>query len=386
MAFLSKPRLLMIDELSLGLAPVVVAQLLPLIDHLREEGTTIILVEQSVNLALAVADTAYFMERGQIRFHGPTRDLLERPDLMRSVFIEGASEKLHVNGDEPAAPEAEKFAVTRYAPDGPALLESCGVSVAFGGNRAVDDVSFEVLKSEVLGIIGPNGAGKTTLFDLLSGYLRVDAGAIHLNGRDITSMGPASRAEHGLGRSFQDAALFSSLTVEQTIAVACERWIKVRDPVSAALHLPNAYDSERQTMARVGELVDLLGLGVHRTKFTRELSTGTKRVVGLACLLAHRPSVILLDEPSSGIAQKEVEALVPVLLRIRDETGASLVVIEHDMPLLRSVADRMIAMDQGAVIASGSPDDVLAAPEVVESYLGTTADAIERSGAFGSRN
>ena len=197
-----------------------VAQLLPLIDHLREEGTTIILVEQSVNLALAVADTAYFMERGQIRFHGPTRDLLERPDLMRSVFIEGASEKLHVNGDEaPATEAAETMAVTKYAPDGPALLESCGVSVAFGGNRAVDDVSFEVLKGEVLGIIGPNGAGKTTLFDLLSGYLRLDAGAIHLNGRDITSMGPASRAEHGLGRSFQDAALFSSLTVEQTIAV-----------------------------------------------------------------------------------------------------------------------------------------------------------------------
>ncbi len=278
------------------------------------------------------------------------------------------------------------MAVTKYAPDGPALLESCGVSVAFGGNRAVDDVSFEVLQGEVLGIIGPNGAGKTTLFDLLSGYLRLDSGAIHLNGRDITSMGPASRAEHGLGRSFQDAALFSSLTVEQTIAVACERWIKVRDPISAAFHLPNAYDSERQTMARVGELVELLGLGVHRTKFTRELSTGTKRVVGLACLLAHRPSVILLDEPSSGIAQKEVEALVPVLLRIRDETGASLVVIEHDMPLLRSVADRMIAMDQGAVIATGAPAEVLASPQVVESYLGTTADAIERSGAFGSRN
>ena len=132
------------------------------------------------------------------------------------------------------------------------------------------------------------------------------------------------------------------------------------------------------------ELVDLLGLTIHRTKFTRELSTGTKRVVGLACLLAHRPSVILLDEPSSGIAQKEVEALVPVLLRIRDETGASLVVIEHDMPLLRSVSDRMVAMDQGAVIATGDPTEVLAAPAVVESYLGTTTDAIERSGAVGS--
>ncbi len=127
MAFLSKPRLLMIDELSLGLAPVVVAQLLPLIDHLREEGTTIILVEQSVNLALAVADTAYFMERGQIRFHGPTRELLDRPDLMRSVFIEGASERLHENGDEPAAGRGRR---SSRSPSTPPTVPPCS-------NRAV---------------------------------------------------------------------------------------------------------------------------------------------------------------------------------------------------------------------------------------------------------
>ena len=240
MAFLSKPRLLMIDELSLGLAPVVVAQLLPLVDQLRRDGTTIILVEQSVNLALTVADTAYFMERGQIRFHGPTAELLNRPDLVRSVFIEGASGKLEAqaappNGDELVALGAMTRDIDRSVLP---LLSTSGLSISFGGNRAVHDVSIEVYPREVLGIIGPNGAGKTTLFDLVSGYLKADRGSVHLNGRDITSMGPASRAEHGLGRSFQDAALFSSMTVEQTIAVACERWIKVRDPFSAALHLP----------------------------------------------------------------------------------------------------------------------------------------------------
>jgi branched-chain amino acid transport system ATP-binding protein len=129
----------------------------------------------------------------------------------------------------------------------------------------------------------------------------------------------------------------------------------------------------------VAELVELLGLGAYRSKFVRELSTGTRRVVDLACLLAHRPAVILLDEPSSGIAQRETEALVPMLLRIRDETAASLVVIEHDMPLIRSIADRMVAMDQGAVIAEGDPDEVLTSPRVVDSYLGTSAAAIERS-------
>ncbi|HET6664544.1 MAG TPA: ATP-binding cassette domain-containing protein, partial [Acidimicrobiales bacterium] len=196
---------------------------------------------------------------------------------------------------------------------------------------------------------------------------------------DITRHGPSGRAAHGLGRSFQDARLFPSLTVEEAIAVACERFIGSRDAVSAALHLPNSYDAERKVTARVSELIGLLGLGRYRSAFVRELSTGTRRVVDLACLLAHRPSVILLDEPSSGIAQREAEALAPMLRRIREGTGASLVVIEHDMPVLRAVADRMVAMDQGRVIADGTADEVLQNAAVVAAYLGTTEATIERS-------
>ena len=375
MAFLSRPKLLMIDELSLGLAPVVVAQLLPLIDALRAEGTTVILVEQSVNVALTVADFAFFMEKGEIRFHGPTKELLERPDVLRSVFLEGASAGFDGRVRERQPNGATGVDEVRGEP----VLETRNISVSFGGIRAVDDVSLAVRPGEVAGIIGPNGAGKTTLFDLMSGYTRRDAGEVRLSGVDVTRRGPAARATRGLGRSFQDAALFSSLTTEECIAVACERWIDVRDPLSAALRLPNAYDSERKITARVAELIELLGLGTHRSKFVRELSTGTRRVVDLACLLAHRPAVILLDEPSSGIAQRETEALGPMLLRIREATGASLVVIEHDMPLVRSVSDRLIAMDQGSVIAEGDPGSVLAAPQVIESYLGTSAAAIERS-------
>jgi len=257
------------------------------------------------------------------------------------------------------------------------------VSVSFGGNRAVHDVSLAVVPHEAVGIIGPNGAGKTTLFDLVSGFLRADRGRVVLNGVDVTGMNPAGRAVRGLGRSFQDARLFPSLTVAEVIAVACERWVEARDPISAALHLPNAYDAERKVDARVDELLDLLGLGRYRSTFVRELSTGTRRIVDLACLLAHRPAVILLDEPSSGIAQRETEALGPLLRRIREATGAALVVIEHDMPLLRSVVDRLVAMDQGAVIADGPTADVLHDPLVVASYLGTTDAAIERSTATG---
>jgi branched-chain amino acid transport system ATP-binding protein len=352
----------------------VVAQLLPLVDAMRADGTTVILVEQSVNVALTVADSAFFLEKGEIRFHGPTKELLERPDVLRSVFLEGAAAGFEGRVSERPTTTAPKIDESHLP-----VLETRGLSVAFGGIRAVDDVSLAVHAGEVAGIIGPNGAGKTTLFDLISGYTRPGSGEVWLVGQDVSRRGPAARASRGLGRSFQDAALFSSLTVEESIAVACERWIEVRDPVSAALRLPNAYDSERKISARVAELVDLLGLGAFRSKFIRELSTGTRRVVDLACLLAHRPAVILLDEPSSGIAQRETEALVPMLQRIREATGASLVVIEHDMPLIRAISDRLIAMDQGSVIAEGDPASVLSAPQVIESYLGTSAEAIERS-------
>jgi ABC-type branched-subunit amino acid transport system ATPase component/MFS family permease len=381
MAFLSKPRLLMIDELSLGLAPVVVEQLLPVLRELKDQGTTIILVEQSVNVALTVAETAYFMEKGEIRFSGATAELLERPDLLRSVFLEGAGKA--VSGTSTNGHVKVKEKAAREAVDGVAL-ETTELTRAFGGIRAVDEVSLAIAPGEIVGIIGPNGAGKTTLFDVISGFTPHDSGKIVLAGEDISHLSPNKRALRGLGRSFQDAKLFPALTVEEAIAVSLERFVESRDPVTAALRLPMAFDSEVKVGKRVEELIELMGLGAFRSKFLRELSTGSRRVVDLACVVAHRPTVILFDEPSSGIAQKETEALAPLLLRIRDGLGAALLVIEHDMPLVTSVADRLVAMDQGRKIAEGDPDAVLRHPDVVASYLGTNADVLARSGARAS--
>jgi branched-chain amino acid transport system ATP-binding protein len=180
--------------------------------------------------------------------------------------------------------------------------------------------------------------------------------------------------------------LFPALTVSEAIAVALEDSVPVRDPVAAALFLPAVRDSEVVVAARVNELIELLGLAEHRDKFVRELSTGTRRVVDIACVMAHDPTVLLLDEPSSGIAQREAEALGPLLERIRDDLGASLVVIEHDLVLLASIAERLLALDLGAVIADGTPDKVLADPAVVAAYLGTDPAAIARSGAHESRS
>jgi branched-chain amino acid transport system ATP-binding protein len=404
MAFLSKPKLLAIDELSLGLAPVVVEQLLPVVRAIRDQGTTIVLVEQSVNVALTVAETAVFMEKGEIRFKGPTAELLERPDVLRSVFLEGASKGMAVAGSAPGSGEAvvvgpvadadatsieaEPADLADLAEAGDVVgdvpvtggLEVRDLSVRFGGIRAVNGVSFSVAPGEIVGIIGPNGAGKTTMFDLVSGFTSSDHGKVLIGGEDVTGLSPDGRARRGLGRSFQDARLFPALTVEETIAVALERWLEVRDPLNAAMRLPAFQDSEDDVRDRVDELIDLLGIESFRTKFVHELSTGSRRVVDLACVLAHHPTVVLLDEPSSGIAQKEAEALAPLILRIRDNLGASVVVIEHDMPLITSVSARLVALDQGTVVTIGPPDDVLAHPEVVASYLGNTQAVIARSG------
>jgi len=328
-------------------------------------------------VALTVADRAYFMEKGEIRFEGPTAELLERPDLLRSVFLRTAAAEVGAEEDEARAHSGLR--------EGPPVLEVRDVTRSFGGVRALDGVSFDLRPGEILGFIGPNGAGKTTLFDVISGFTPADRGSVRLlSGGEMVELRDKPthvRSWLGLGRSFQDGRLFPGLTVHEAIAVALEQHVEVRDPVAAALHLPSVVDSEDAVADRVDELVELLGLGAYRDKFVRELSTGTRRVVDLACVLAQGPTVLLLDEPSSGIAQREAEALAPMLRRVRDELGASLLVIEHDLPLLSSIADRLIALDLGRVVAEGTPAEVVEHPAVVASYLGTDEAAITRSGA-----
>ncbi len=391
MALLARPALLLVDELSLGLAPVVVEDLLGELRALRDEGTTIVVVEQSVNVALGIADHAYFMEKGEIRFSGPAADLLDQPDLVRSVYLQGAREALGtpVPATTTPAPGPKATASVEAAPHptvpdptAPAL-DVRDLRVAFGGNQAVDGVDLVVAPGEVVGLIGPNGAGKTTLFDLISGFTRADAGRVLLHGIDLTERPPSGRARAGLGRSFQDAELFAGLTVAETLALAHERWVEGDDLVSGALRLPGARLAEHELAERVDELVDLFGLGAFRSKRIGDLSTGSRRMVDLACVVAHRPRVVLLDEPTSGIAQREAEALGPVLLGLRDRLGASLLVIEHDISLISSVSDRLVALDQGAVVTGGPPGEVLEHPAVVASYLGTGGDTLARSGERG---
>ncbi|MFM7065001.1 MAG: ATP-binding cassette domain-containing protein, partial [Actinomycetes bacterium] len=371
MALVTRPRLLVVDELSLGLAPVVVGRLAELVAEVAEGGTTVLLVEQSINVALSLASTAVFMERGRVRFSGPADELARRPDLLRAVFLDGGAA---------AAAGPAPHQVDRGGGPG---LELEGVVRRFGGNVAVDAVDLVVQPGEIVGLVGQNGAGKTTLIDLVSGLQPLDAGTVRLGGADLSGQRPSARARAGLGRTFQGGRLFPGLVVAEAVAVALERSTDVRDPFNAALRLPAAVDSEDAVAARVDDLLVLFGLEAYRDTFTAELSTGTRRIVELACAVAHQPSVLLLDEPAAGVAQREVEQLGALLLRIRDELGCAMVVVEHDVPLLARVADRLVALEAGRVIAAGPPAEVLDSPEVVRSYLGDVAVAAQRSGPVG---
>ena len=378
MAFVAKPKLLIIDELSLGLAPTIVEQLLDIVRQIHEQGCTIVLVEQSVNVALTVASRAYFMEKGEVRFSGPTEELLERGDILRSVFLQGASS---MKGDAKTPAKAAGPSSGAVPPsERPPVLEVNGLTKRFGGISAVNDVTFTLHEGEIIGLIGPNGAGKTTIFDILSGLLTPDGGTIRFHGVDVTSWGADRRASLGLGRSFQDARIFPTLTVAENIAIGLERHLDERDHLAALLNLPAVQEQEENVAFTVEDLIELMSLGAFRDKFVAELSTGSRRIVDLAMAIAHDPTVLLLDEPSSGIAQRETEALGPLLKRIQSEAGCALLVIEHDMPLISSISDEIIALDLGAVVTQGVPEVVLQDPHVVSSYLGGDISVINRSG------
>ncbi len=376
MAFLNKPRLLMIDELSLGLSPAVVQQLIEFVKTIHAQGTTVIIVEQSVNIALTVAERAIFMEKGEVRFVGRTEDLQRRPDILRAVYVKGSAALGAPRSGVKAERERRRYSLEHARP----ILQIQNVTKSFGGVHAVKDVSFDVADGAALGLIGPNGAGKTTVFDIVSGYQTPDSGRVIFDGVDVTDKAAEERARVGLVRRFQDARLFPSLSVYENILVALERRAEVRSMILTAMQVPQARQAERRLRRRAEPLIELLELGAYRDKFVKELSTGLRRITDIACVLATEPKLLLLDEPSTGIAQAESENLAPLLRRIRHETGCTMLIIEHDMSLISELSDELLAMDQGEVVLRDLPDVVLNDERVVASYLGSSEDVIARSG------
>jgi branched-chain amino acid transport system ATP-binding protein len=250
-----------------------------------------------------------------------------------------------------------------------ALLRVDNLSVQFGGVKAVSGVSFEVHRGEVFTLIGPNGAGKTTVFNLISRLYRPASGTIQFDGQELLVV-PAHRvAALGIARTFQNIELFEQATVLQNLLIgghthtSTALWQEL-------LFLPAARGAERTLRSQVEQVIDLLDLQHYRDSTVASLPYGVRKVVELGRALAMRPRLVLLDEPSSGLNVEETDDMAFWIQDIRDDLGITVLMVEHDMSLVSRVSDRVLAMNQGEVIAQGSPTAVQSHPAVIEAYLG----------------
>jgi ABC-type branched-subunit amino acid transport system ATPase component/ABC-type branched-subunit amino acid transport system permease subunit len=253
-------------------------------------------------------------------------------------------------------------------------LEVVKVSVSFGGIRAVDGASLHVESGEIVGLIGGNGAGKSTLLSCISGHVRADEGQIWIGGEDVTGRDAAERPDLGLARTFQDARLFPGLTVLEMVMAAADR-LDPGGAVGAMTASPWLRSSEQHKRAQAIAVLEQFELGARAESLTADLSTGMRRVCDFAALVAQQPAIVLLDEPTAGLAQREVEVFAPLVRALRDRYRASVLIVEHDVPLMMSLCDRIYCLEAGRVIAEGTPEQIRADPKVIASYLGTSTAA-----------
>ncbi|MCU0847088.1 MAG: ABC transporter ATP-binding protein [Spirochaetes bacterium] len=248
------------------------------------------------------------------------------------------------------------------------LLEVKNVSRAFGGLRAVDDVSFSVPKNSIKAIIGPNGAGKTTLFNLISGSLRPDSGRVFFNGRQIQGRPPHTIAARGVSRTFQNIKLFHNMTVLENVMVG--RHTRSRSGFMAGIfNLPSCWREEREIENRSRGILDMLGVSGLAGMNAGNIAFGSQRIVEFARALALEPELLLLDEPAAGLNMHETAEIAEIIRKIR-EMGVTILIIEHDMSLIMDISDDIVVLSSGKMIAEGRPSDIQKNPEVIRIYLG----------------
>jgi len=246
----------------------------------------------------------------------------------------------------------------------PIALETRDLTIRFGGHVAVDHVSCAFRPGELTAIVGPNGAGKTTYFNLISGQLRASEGAVLLDGADITRLSAPMRTRAGLGRAFQLTNLFPNLSVEENVRLA------VQAASGAHYDMLRPWMTRTDLIARTETILDQVALGPRRDIAATALSHGDQRKLEVALMMALEPKVFMFDEPTAGMSMDEVPVVLDLIARLKQDTSKIILLVEHKMDVVRSLADRIIVLHNGRLVADGPPAEVIASPIVQEAYLG----------------